>query len=206
MRNQNIYLFGFEQKEKNLDKRIKKTKRKVIDTLISNFDRDGFFDGNITTLCRDSGINRTTFYENFKDIDGLESYAQCIESLEIVNRIEDMIPDIKDISSKFFLVIDKLIDILEEKKERLFKAYKVDIKQSVFSMLNFLIASLIMEIFPLKDDSLESNAKIRMLCGGLNYYLYYEYRNEKHSSPDVIKKLCYVMAKPFFDCFEGFGG
>ena len=202
MRNKSVFLFEFEQKEKSLDKRVKKTKRKVIETLISNFDRDGYFDGNISTLCKDSGINRTTFYDNFKDMDGLESYAESVEALDIVNKIESEIPDIKAVSSKMFLVIDKLIDVLEERKERLYKAYKVDIKQSVFSMVNFLIASLIMDVFPLKKDDLECNAKVRMICGGLNYYLFYEYRKEKHSSPDVIKKNCYMMAKPFFDCFE----
>lgn len=204
MNNQRTALFQFEQNEEKLDHRVKKTRHKVIEVMIRNFEKEGWFDGNISLLCKRAGINRTTFYDNFKDLDGLESYAECLESLEIVTRIEKETEEIKEFTDKMFLVLDKLIDVLEERKERLYKAFKVDIKQSVYSMLNFLIAELIMEIFPLKKDDLECNAKVRMICGGVNYYLHYEYRKKEHSAPDIIKKICYSLAKPFFDCFKDF--
>lgn len=207
LKNKKLSIYQFGEEESKLDKRIIKTKRKVLDTLLKEFDaEENIFIYNISFLCQEAGINRTTFYDNFHDADGLNTYIQNALSYDLITEIEENTKGIKDFKVRYYAVLSELVDALEKNANRLYKAFKQDFSQTIYGMMNYLVATLILEIFELREDNLECNAKVRMIAGGLNYYLYYEFREKNHSQGDVIKKNCFDFSQPFFDCFLDFKG
>lgn len=203
MRNQNLDTYRFEKEQESADPRVLRTRKKVVETVLKQFEEaEGKFDLNISALCDEAKINRTTFYANFKDGDGLATFITHYLTRQIVESIERETDRVKGFENKFSLALERFVELLEEKKELLAKAYSHDSSQTFFGTMNYVVATLIMEIFPLKENDLRSQAKIRMLCGGLNYYFYYEYRKASHSAPEVVKSLSLSLSKPFFDIFQ----
>ncbi|HIV98369.1 MAG TPA: TetR/AcrR family transcriptional regulator [Candidatus Ornithospirochaeta avicola] len=95
-----------------MDKRIRLTKSKLKKTLLDLLCRMNMEDVTISTLCREAGVNRNTFYSHYSSVDEifkevLSEFTQSIsesltESLEkgIITGLEDLLLNILSLIEK----------------------------------------------------------------------------------------------------------
>jgi AcrR family transcriptional regulator len=93
-------------KQKQIDKRIVKTKTKIRETLYQLLEEKGFKGISVRNLTDKANINRGTFYIHYRDIDDL--LEQCEN--EMINQITEMVKDSQKVE------LSKIVFHLEKNK------------------------------------------------------------------------------------------
>ncbi|MEJ7429106.1 TetR/AcrR family transcriptional regulator [Staphylococcus warneri] len=168
----------------------RRAKFKIIQSMINLLDEYPFDEITIKMICAYSGVNRSTFYDNYKDKDDLleqiqnyhlSKYLKLLKTL--YNNFESVRVD-KTKLYKFFLIVTKYI----KRKESFYRAIFITYPNKGLAMEYFNATKVayenVIEDYP---NSIQNKSLfITYSIGGQVGVIFYWLRNGCKESPEVI--------------------
>lgn len=165
------------------DLRIRKTKTTLYKSYLDLISKKEYDQIKISDICKRSNINRSTFYDHFKDKEELASSLLTDTKIEISNELNNIIANKKTLKEIFPILIDKIREIIDN--NMVIKTLLISnpnlIRQSIASILYEIIKK---ELDTEKDNYVEPSTYAMFYSEGLTALLL-----KKEIKIEEIKKI-----------------
>lgn len=178
---------------KNVDKkdlRIEHTRKKLSQALIRLLQQEAFHDISVSSLCKEAGVSRATFYNNFDSVDDILPYYFNQRKIELQRLLRDKLSNLGiSLEDAYRSLVHEIIVSLNEDYYPVFQSV---IKRNDSSHINQIVQEFIFDIvgdfantyLPEVHLTVTKDFLASVLAGAITGALIYLYRNKDAFSTD----------------------
>lgn len=164
------FIRAFLLQDNAMDARVRRSKYRLLDAYLRLLDTENPRDISITDICRNAGINRTTFYANFNTMAEFSDYCRKVATFSVLVSALNAGKDSDGVWERLTHSLDLLAQMMMARKDRLVRQTCFDAEDGVLRAMIFLMSAFVDEGF-LVPDTLEAERKVDAIVGGCALFL-----------------------------------